>query len=185
MRLFIAVRCPEAALAALASWQEGLRRIDAAACRWVKPEAMHVTLRFLGEVAAEPAQAAVRLACRNRAAFPLAVRGAGAFPRPEAARVIWAGIDDPEGGLADLAASVERSCVAEGLGRADHPFSPHLTVGRARDRRTSTFAGAIAGAAARPFGEPWTVTQVELIHSTLTPRGPIYRTILTESLATG
>jgi 2'-5' RNA ligase len=186
LRLFIAIRCPEAVAAALSAWQAELRAAGGQAVRWVAPAAFHLTLRFFGELpeeAARAAEAALRAAVAGRSPFPVTLRGGGAFPRPTAARVIWAGVANPGDGLADLAAAVEAACAAQGLGRAEGPFSPHLTVGRARRAaRPPDMGAALRTAAARAFGT-WPVETVELIHSTLTPSGPVYRTRLTTPLA--
>jgi len=188
LRLFIAVRCPQAVVVAVAAWQAELRAEPGvgAAFRWVAPSAFHLTLRFLGEMEenrAGSAEAAVRAAVAGRPGFSVSLQGGGAFPRPSAARVIWAGVANPRDGLADLAAAVEDACDAQDLGRADRPFSPHLTVARARAAGSpADVADALGRAAGREFGT-WGVGEVELIHSTLTPAGPIYRTRLTGSLA--
>ncbi len=186
LRLFIAIRCPEPVVAAVAGWQAELRAQAGQAYRWVAPTAFHLTLRFLGELdeaGARSADAALREAVAGRSAFPVALRGGGAFPKPAAARVIWAGVANAGDGLADLAAAVEAACATQGLGHADKPFSPHLTVGRARAEGRAPDLGAVLRAAAtREFGT-WQPEAVELIHSTLTPAGPIYRTRLTAPLA--
>ncbi len=186
LRLFIAIRCPESVVTAVAGWQAELRAAAGQAYRWVSPEAFHLTLRFLGELdedGARAAEAAVRAAVSERGAFPVAMRGGGAFPKPAAARVIWAGVANPGDGLGDLAAAAEAACRAEGLGRADKPFSAHLTVGRARgEGRPPDLSAALQASATREFGT-WQPESVELIHSTLTPAGPIYRTRLTAPLA--
>jgi 2'-5' RNA ligase len=185
LRLFIAVRCPEPVRAAVAAWQAELRAAVGQAYRWVAPEAFHLTLRFLGEIgeaSARAAEAVLRAAARDRPAFPVALRGGGAFPGAAAARVIWVAVANPGDGLGELAAAIEAACAASGLGRADRPFRPHLTVARARAAgRPPDLSGPLRAAAGRDFGA-WRADGVELIHSTLTPAGPVYRTRLTVPL---
>lgn len=123
--------------------------------RWSrKVENIHVTVKFLGNV--DEARLAAFGADLDAAvaalpAFPIAVRGVGAFPSSRRANVIWAGIDDPTGGLQRAAALVEAVAAKEGVGeRETRPFRAHVTVGRAKapvDARSS-----VAGLDDRRFG---------------------------------
>jgi RNA 2',3'-cyclic 3'-phosphodiesterase len=123
--------------------------------RWSrKVENMHITMKFLGNV--DEARLAafgadLQAALVGVPAFPIAVRGVGAFPSPRRANVIWAGIDDPTGSLLRAAALVEAVAAQDGVGeRETRPFRAHVTVGRAKapvDAR-----GPLAGLGERPFG---------------------------------
>ncbi|HXU61396.1 MAG TPA: RNA 2',3'-cyclic phosphodiesterase [Polyangia bacterium] len=123
--------------------------------RWSrKVENMHITMKFLGNV--DEARLAAFGADLQAAlvavpAFPIAVRGVGAFPSPRRANVIWAGIDDPTGSLLRAAALVEAVAARDGVGeRETRPFRAHVTVGRAKapvDAR-----GPLVGLGERPFG---------------------------------
>jgi 2'-5' RNA ligase len=173
-------------VARLAAWQAELRDLAGDSYRWVAPAALHLTLRFLGEQADDgPARQALAAACADRAPFAVVVRGGGAFPRLSAPRTIWAGVEDPSDALWGLATAVEAACIAHGLGAEDKPFVPHLTVARARAARApARLVAALEASRARCFGV-WQVAAVDLIHSTLTSSGPVYRTLLTAALNGG
>lgn len=142
--------------------------------RWVRPENAHLTLQFYGDVeeAALPAlAAALAQAARGVPPFRIALAGAGAFPSVSRARVLWVGVEDPERGLARLAEAVREASEALGY-RADHPFTPHLTVGRAKRQVIFSAAEALAHLAG-PFGEAH-IDELLLLQSELGPQGSHY-----------
>jgi 2'-5' RNA ligase len=105
--------------------------------RWSrKVENMHVTIKFLGGV--EESRLAdfgadLQAALAALPAFEISVRGMGAFPSARRANVIWAGVDDPSGGLQRAAAVVETVAVRAQVGEPEtRPFRAHVTVGRAK-----------------------------------------------------
>ena len=103
---------------------------------WVAPANLHVTVKFLGWTAAEaPAAIQDRMAAAlaGRKAFEVSARGAGAFPTEAQARVLWVGLSDPTGGLAQLAAVAEAEMEKLGYARENRPFSAHVTVGRVKE----------------------------------------------------
>ncbi len=135
--------------------------------RWTGRPAWHVTLAFLGEVG-EPAAGALgpRLerAAHRHPSLPLSFAGAGAFPAPGRARVLWAGISGDRRALEALARSV-----AAGARRAGAPppdegrrFRPHLTLARCREPAD---VGRLVDALAGYAGAPWTAAEIHLIRS--------------------
>ena len=132
LRCFLAVPIGDqlrAALsAAVADWRGAPGTED---LRWSDPSGWHATLAFLGRTNPDrvPSLAdALTEAAGRFAPFTLHTGGVGGFPSPRAARVVWYGIEDPEGRLADLASAVR---TAVGLDD-DQPFRPHLTLARVR-----------------------------------------------------
>jgi 2'-5' RNA ligase len=130
-RLFVAVEVPAEAQRALdeaiAPWREAL---DGA--RWSPPENRHVTVTFLGPVwprLVDRVQEAVAQVAAAASPFDVALAGLGRFPERGKARVLWAGLDDPAGGLASLAAAVDRA-LAPDFGPETRPYHPHLTLAR-------------------------------------------------------
>ena len=104
--------------------------------KWsAKVENLHITVRFLGDVAVPLvpllAQALVEATATQRA-FPLALRELGAFPDAGHATTLWAGVDDAEGRLARVVDSVEAAFGRLGVARERRPFHPHVTVGRCK-----------------------------------------------------
>jgi 2'-5' RNA ligase len=183
LRLFAALDPPGPVRRELASAQADLRRgagPHAEEVRWIPPDRLHVTLRFLGAVPEEQV-AAVRDALAGAAAgsHPLAleVRGAGGFPTPRRARVVWLGLAGDAGGLASLASELERRLAPLGFPSEERPLVPHFTVGRSRERRGAIgLERALAdAAAARPI--PWRASELCLFRSHLSAGGPRYEAI--------
>ena len=137
MRAFVALPCPPRLGAALGRVLEAWRRTGTSV-RWVRPGAVHLTLRFLGDHAdRERLERLGRALGRAAAAIPpLTVRpgATGAFPGWERPRVLWLGLEDG-GALAPLAAAVEEAAQGAGFPAAERPFTPHLTLGRAKGAR--------------------------------------------------
>ena len=106
-------------------------RLLAPDVRWVVPESLHVTLKFIGEKPdAVVKQVEERLASISSSSIDLSFRGCGFFPTPRSARVFWVGIE-ADAGLATLAAKVEDALVGIGIPKEARTFSPHLTLARA------------------------------------------------------
>lgn len=179
-RLFVALEPAEPVRRRVAALQAELRRAAGAAAaeiRWVEPANVHLTLQFLGAVPAERVAAVeAALAAAAAAGRPLAleVKGAGAFPSARRARVVWLGLGGDAGTLAALAAEVGRRLAPLGYAPEERPFSPHLTLGRARDGRGAPgLAGALA-AVSTADGVAWRAAELVLFESHLSPKGPRY-----------
>ena len=130
MRIFVAIDLEEAVRHEIRRFVDMVRGF-APEVRWVDPESLHVTLKFIGEQPDEKV-ARVREALGPIAmdSFQLRFRGCGFFPTPRAARVFWAGIE-AETGLGKLQAQVESALEKIGIPRESRAFSPHLTLARA------------------------------------------------------
>lgn len=179
MRSFIAVELPNETRQELQGMAMQLRGAGIRAS-WVRPESMHLTLRFLGEIDEDQASAAgewLARECRGTSPFACAVEGAGAFPNLHQPAVIWAGVGPLDGGLAEIQAIAERAAAHIGLTPEKRPFRPHLTLGRVR-RPDEVGDLKRALAPLTEFrGTPFTVTGVALFSSTLTPNGAVYERI--------
>jgi len=132
MRLFIAIELPEEIKQGISRVQEQLKRSGANA-GWTRPEGIHLTLKFLGEV--EDAKVtgiidALGLACRGTGQLRLEIAGVGAFPNVKVPRVLWIGVTGDTGKLAMLQAAVEDATERLGFEREARKFSPHLTLAR-------------------------------------------------------
>jgi len=136
MRLFVALDIDDAIRERLARFVDGVRNFSPDA-RWVKPESLHVTLKFIGE---QP-DAAVDKIKQELAGISLATtvihfHGYGFFPTPKAARVFWIGMEaGPQ--LAALAGAVDNKMAYLGVPKEDRAFSPHLTLARGAGRSGS------------------------------------------------
>jgi 2'-5' RNA ligase len=134
--MFLAIPLPEALRRAAAEAGRGLG-LELRDWRFVGEDALHLTLRFLGEL--EPARSKALESAWRRAVLgigpvPLRLAGAGAFPDARRPRVVWLGLTEgPAGGaLARLAERLEETARAEGFLPESRPFSPHVTLARAR-----------------------------------------------------
>jgi 2'-5' RNA ligase len=150
--------------------------------RWVRAANLHLTLRFLGDIEQSEVPALEEHIKQNIVGlqpFPLKLAGLGCFPNMRRPRVVWIGTDvsGDIGGTMDslqaLAESVEKSCIEAGFGKSDKPFSAHLTIGRIKEPRG--LEPLIGRLETIEFASPdFTVEQVIIFKSDLSPRGPTY-----------
>ena len=133
MRLFVALDIAEEVRSRLGALLNELRRSNPDV-KWVKPESLHVTLKFLGEQPESKFQHISEAlgAIRPPGRFEMTLRGLGCFPNERRPRVFWVGVEAPPQ-LGELAASVDEAMARLGIEREKRPFSPHLTLGRARE----------------------------------------------------
>jgi RNA 2',3'-cyclic 3'-phosphodiesterase len=177
VRLFVAIEPSAAAVAELEAITAPLRP-SWPGLRWTGTDAWHVTLAFLGEVpetVVPELSARLERAARRHPALALSVQGAGAFPGPAKARVLWAGISADPAALTALARSVAAGARRAGAAPAEEGrrYRPHLTLARCRDPvDVARLIEALGGFA----GTPWTAGQIHLIRSQLHDR-PRYVTL--------
>lgn len=167
-RLFVAIEVPDAVRQLLADQQKGLSGV-----RWTSPENLHLTVRFIGEAASAQASAiktGLRSVCAER--FSLLVAGLGFFDkRPQA--VVWAGVEK-SAGLAELRRQVNEALENyAGLKAPDGGFSPHITLGRAKqaDRKALRAFTSTDGAALKA---EFAVKSFTLFSSVLAPGGAVH-----------
>jgi len=132
MRLFIAIELPDEIKQGIARIQEQLRKAGASA-GWTRPEGIHLTLKFLGEVPEAKAQEimqALDAAVIGTGKLSLTVEGTGMFPNVKNPRVLWIGVGGDIERLAGLQASIEDAMEKIGFEREARKFSPHLTLAR-------------------------------------------------------
>ena len=194
MRVFVALDLDNAIRSRLELFLDGVRGF-APDARWVRPESMHVTLKFIGERPSDAVEEIKRaLAAIRAGAIGISVRGYGFFPTSKAPRVFWVGIGaGPE--LTVLAKSVDQATAALGVPTEEHEYSPHLTLARRGgsgaprwrkgDRENPTFQPLQEKLAAMPGLEFGTMTAREffLYQSQLMPGGARYTKIARFALA--
>jgi len=177
IRTFIAVELPAPVRDTLGALVEELAGSwEERAVRWVKPESMHLSLRFLGDTDTEKVRelsAGLDEAVDGVAPFALRVQGMGCFPNPRRPRVIWVGREDPEARLLPLQKAVERRVRSLGWEREKRVFRPHLTLGRVRDRARPPEGEWMR----EPQAMTFQVDSVDLIESQLKPTGAEYTTL--------
>lgn len=171
MRLFIAIALPDPVREALSGLRSGLP-----GARWVEPEAMHLTLRFIGEVdetEAEDIDAA--LAAITAPAFDLAISGIGSFQSRRRVRSIWVGLQRSEP-LARLQGKVESAVVRAGFEPEGRKFKPHVTLARLKNTPVGR-VGAYMETHDTLAMAPFPVTAFTLMRSYLNRDGPHYEVL--------
>ncbi len=145
----------------------------------VRPELMHITLKFLGdtdEAMIDEIVASMEEAKRSIAPFTLTLKGMGAFPSMSNIRVVWVGMEGGQA-LQQVASRLDESLESKGFARDAKGFKPHLTVARAKDGGGTTRVHEIIRQnAATVFGEH-AVDRILLKKSVLGPRGPTYSVV--------
>lgn len=157
--------------------------------KWVRPENIHLSLKFLGDVdearERELREALQRAAGTRREPHPLTLQitGFGVFPDYHRPHVLWAGVT-PDPALELLQHGVEQAFAPLGFPTEARPFRPHVTLGRsARDARPRHFTGLEETLAGMDFDTTITVAEVDLMQSTLQPGGPVYQVKYHERLS--
>jgi RNA 2',3'-cyclic 3'-phosphodiesterase len=179
-RMFYAVELPEEFKARFAEHVAGLREaVPDVKASWERPEKIHVTVKFVGDVEAGRvgalSEAAGRVAAQAEP-FDLTVGGTGAFHTQGNPRVLWVGVEDESGELARVHGRLEDECSALGFPRETRPFHPHLTVARLRAAAGAKQLGALHRAT--PFeSASFRVTELVLMRSELGPGGSQYTAI--------
>src|SRR5581483_115078 len=195
MRLFVAIDLEDAIRQRIIRFMDGVRGF-APAARWVKPESLHVTLKFIGEMPLESLHAVKRELEAVRA-HPTSIKfaGWGFFPNPKAARVFWVGMRaDPN--LEKLASAVASALSKLRVPLEERRYQPHLTLARGggrsgapgrlkSDRRNADFEKLQAKLAGLPAAEFGSMTACEffLYHSQLSPAGSRYTKLESFALA--
>ena len=179
MRTFIAIEIPDEIIKEMAKVQDELKRSGADA-GWTRPEGIHLTLKFLGEVPEakiEEIKNALVRAAEATSRFRLEIAGAGAFPNPKNPRVVWLGVSGDIDKLSALQGSVEESMTAVGFDREERAFSPHLTLARIKYLRTRfSWQKAIDSIKDIRLAE-FDVDHVSLMKSDIKPSGAVYTEI--------
>jgi len=174
MRAFVALEVPGPVLDSLVQFQ-GEISSTGADVKLVERENLHFTVRFLGEITqAQASQACSKLGMLSPRRTSVEVRGAGAFPTVNRARVVWAGVArENVAVMSSIAADVVSAL--DGIGeRDDRPFQAHITLARVRSPANLRQLGEVlARNPDRAFGTA-ELTELKLKSSVLTPRGPVY-----------
>lgn len=176
IRTFIAIDLDPTIRRAIEQIQDFLKKLDCHV-KWVKPENIHLTLKFLGEVKLKKIDAikqTMENILKNTESIDTELTQLGAFPSANHPRVLWAGLKDDERRIVRLAASLEEGLGKIGFKKEQRPFSPHITIGRMRSPRNLILLSKAISDYPLPAGLTQTIQSVTLYKSTLTPQGPIY-----------
>ena len=189
IRAFLAVSPDAPVKSALADIVSQVRGTGAAGVALVRPDAIHLTLKFLGDISKaqiDVVERAVKVAVSGIPELSLTLGHAGVFPSVGSPRVLWVGLEGDLDGLAELQRSVEQATEVVGFARERRRFSPHFTIGRVRNgARPEQTRRAIEGllAAKVPADVRLDVRSVDLVRSILLPSGAIYERLAQFPLA--
>lgn len=181
LRTFIAIELEEPLRVAIAAVQSKFKRqAPMGSVKWVAPDGIHLTLKFLGDTPASrvaEVAAALAQATEGIPPFEFTVEGRGCFPSFRRPRVIWVAVRTQGPWLARLAAAVEREVAPLGWPTEERSFSPHLTLGRISRSATPQVEAAVGQMVEKAVVEQigmQRVTAVSLIKSDLRPTGAVY-----------
>jgi RNA 2',3'-cyclic 3'-phosphodiesterase len=180
MRTFIAIELPQEIKDSLGRLQTKLKAAGADV-KWVEPKNIHLTIKFLGEIA-EPTKdqvsAVLEKICRSRKAFEITLSSCGAFPNISSPRVIWIGVDQGNSQVKEIAQAVETDLSVIGIPEEEREFSSHITLGRTRSSKNRPeLATLLSEISLKPLKEQFPASKLTLFKSTLTPRGPVYEVL--------
>ena len=177
VRAFVAVDISEGARDALSEATARLQHQTPSAVRWVRPEGIHLTLKFLGDVDAglvDRILGALEPTARGTGPFSLGLSGLGAFPSADSPRVVWVGLKGDLAPLGELQARIDRQLNADlGFAPEGRPFRPHLTLGRLRQGASAADRRRVAEAMSQITlwtDVSWDVREVKLDSFVKTPR---------------
>jgi 2'-5' RNA ligase len=178
VRCFIAVNLNEEIKRTLGELRKNFEDLP---LRFVKPESMHITLKFLGEVDERKLEKLMKKMDEIKVrSFEIRVQGVGVFPSERYPRVLWAGVS---GDFRELHKEVERITRSLGFPKDDKPFKPHITIARLKNLSASERAELIERMKNVEFqSKGMKVESVELMKSTLLRTGAIYEALKTVRL---
>jgi RNA 2',3'-cyclic 3'-phosphodiesterase len=184
LRLFIACEVPEDVRNSIGGVIETLRGRSGSAVRWIRPEGVHVTLKFLGEVPQKKlpsVKIAIQEAVVRHQPFNLEFSNIGMFGGREGLRMMWVGIAGDVLRLEALVRDVNLALAVVGFEPERRPFRPHLTLGRVRDEIPTRQRAEIEVAVGKMDVPPtaWRTAQVSLMRSRITSQGAFYDVIAT------
>jgi RNA 2',3'-cyclic 3'-phosphodiesterase len=183
VRAFIAVPVPDSVRGTISSFLAPLKRLDADV-NWVRPESMHLTLKFLGDIETGRLQAVGDATAETLAgsrAFGLRLGGSGFFPDAKRPSVIWIGVTAGAEALSLLAEASETAAARCGFERGKRPFAAHLTVGRVRSPRgMNRLVPLLSGIGYQ--SEPFPADTVLIMKSDLQRTGAVYTPLRTIQL---
>ncbi len=180
IRAFLALDPPPEVLRKIADIQGALRRNIQGALSWVRPEGIHLTLKFFGNIATDDINAVSEVVAGQAAGartFHLEAKGLGVFPGTRRPRVLWLGICGEVERLIALQQAIDRGLEASGFPREEPPFRAHLTLARIKSwQGLGGLDGVLAAKGSESAGK-FTATALTLFKSELTPKGAIYTTL--------
>ncbi len=180
IRSFIAIKLPPNAKEGLAQLRTQLERAEHPFVKWVNPEGVHLTLKFLGNIPSKQVAEiteAIDKATKGTSPFHLEISGLGGFPNLKQPRVLWVGIGGEIDKLLRLQRNIDLALAPLGFAKEERPFVPHLTLARIRQgaspKERKSF-GELVMSTSFETSYSVNVETISLMRSQLTPEGAIY-----------
>lgn len=184
IRSFIAIEINQKTRENIGEWIVKLCKTEADV-KWVEPENLHVTLKFLGYIKDEEVvdiSKAIKESVQDICPFSLSIEGLGAFPDLKRPNVVFVNIKEADKNLATLHTRLDERLSSFGIKRENRRYEPHLTIGRVRSRKnTNLLTHEIESNKAIFFGQEL-VESIALMMSELSPEGPRYSRLDTIAL---
>jgi len=180
IRAFLALDPPPEVLRKVADIQTAIRKNIQGALSWVRPEGIHLTLKFFGNIAAKDVRAVSEVVAGQAAGvrpLNLEAKGLGMFPETRRPRVLWLGIGGEVERLIVLQQAIDQGLEASGFSREERPFRAHLTLARIKTPRGLGGLESVLAAKGAESAGKFTATGLTLFKSELTPKGAIYTTL--------
>jgi 2'-5' RNA ligase len=181
IRAFIAIPLPDPVLDKLSALQDSLTdQVPPRSVRWVRPEGIHLTLKFLGDTPTDKLpeiNQALAAVGRHAPGCTFTIEGSGCFPNLHRPRVVWVGVQEPSGRLAALQTAIEEVMTPFGYPPEGRRFKPHLTLGRIHRRASRNDAaqvGEVVSNTTVGLLAEVTADHFTLIRSVLKPTGAEY-----------
>jgi len=190
VRSFIAIELPDEVKSGLAQLQAQLKTGKQPPVKWVNPYSIHLTLKFLGNIAVDKISeitGAMEAAAQGISPFHLKVKDLGVFPNLRRVQVVWVGVSGEVDQLSRLQQGIESNLSPLGFTPESRPFTPHLTLARLREQASpderQSFGQLIASTRFEAVYD-FSVDSINLIRSQLTREGAIYSRISSVKLKT-
>ncbi|MFC2070678.1 RNA 2',3'-cyclic phosphodiesterase [Chloroflexota bacterium] len=182
IRSFIAIELPDELKQKLVQLEVRLKAEGQSGVKWVNPNSMHLTLKFLGNITADKTSeinAAVKESAQGISPFRLKVEGVGAFPNLRRVQVVWVGLSGEVEKLGSLQQQLEKNLEPLGFPAEKRTFTPHLTLARVNNRVSPDDRQKLGKLIAETSFEAGVleVNAVNLMKSQLTRQGAIYSRI--------
>lgn len=176
MRCFISIAIPEDIKKGMSAIQDRLKKTGADVS-WTKPDGMHLTLQFLGEIEEKritKIETAMNIACAGINPFSLDVSGIGVFPDIRRPRVVWIGLNENGNNLTKMQRGIENQLAEIGFPAEKRRFTPHITLGRVKSNSNLSQLLKIIDEEKNAEIGSFSVSGVHLMKSDLRPEGAVY-----------
>jgi len=177
VRTFLAIHPPEEVLRKIADIQGMLRKIIHGSIGWVRPQGIHLTLKFFGEIGREDIGEISEVVAGHAAATPalnLHVQGLGVFPGSRRPRVLWIGVGGEAERLIALQRVIDQELESRGFGKEERPFRGHLTLARIKSPQGLSGIEKMLAERGSESAGSFVAKVLTLFKSDLTPQGAIY-----------